>query len=161
MNDKKINCYLFCIFHPNPDCDALSEELNELAENNTSAWNINAQHGKWTYPDPADPPDVWIKCEGDDAWYGWEGENNTLGSISTVLNATGKGSLWYGNCGTPDGGDVTVFLNGINIGSTGIGTNDEFDFDFQFGDKLELKQSLESKPDAFSIIQFYNIDLVC
>lgn len=138
--------------------------MNELAlstTKNISAWNINAQHGKWTYPDPADPwEDIWSRCDADYSWYGWEGENNSLGAISVVLYATGKGTLEYGNCGTADGGDVTVYLDGINIGSTGPGTMDEFEFEFHFGQKLELKQS-KLNNDSFSIIQFYNIELVC
>ena len=154
----------FCIFHPNLDCNTLSEELNELAlstTKNISAWNINAQHGKWTYPDPADPcEDIWSRCDAEYSWYGWEGENNSLGAISVVLYATGKGTLEYGNCGTADGGDVTVYLDGLSIGSTGPETMDEFEFEFHFGQKLELKQS-KLNNDSFSIIQFYNIDLVC
>ena len=72
--------------------------MNELASSTTkniSAWNINAQHGKWTYPDPADPwEDIWSRCDADYSWYGWEGENNSLGAISVVLYATGKGTLF-------------------------------------------------------------------
>ena len=138
--------------------------MNELAlstTKNISAWNINAQHGKWSYPDPADPPNVWSRCDADYSWYGWEGENSSLGVISTILNATGTASLEYGNCG--NGSHVTVYLDGIDKGSIGPLATDEFSFNFTFGAKLELKEKLEFNliNDSFPIIQFVNIKLVC
>ena len=109
--------------------------MNKLVESTTkniSAWNINAQHGKWSYPDLADPPNVWSRCDADYSWYGWEGEHGTPGVIRTFLNTTGTGTgtLEYGNCG--EAGNVTVSLDGEVLDTAGPETMNEFTFEFQY-----------------------------
>ena len=137
-------------------------ELIQSTTNNISAWDINVQHGKWFYPDP-DPgvPDKWSICDANNAWYGWEGEHGTPGVISTFLNATGNGTLLYGNCG--NAGYVTVSLDGEALDTTGQGTTSEFQFEVHSGAELTLTHTVEPNldNDSFPIIQFVNIMLVC
>ena len=135
--------------------------MNELVGSRTkniSAWDINVSHGQWLYPDP-DPsvPDVLSSCGGGTKWYGWAGipgnEVEKIGSISTVLPASGRLRLRYGNCW--NSGKVTVYLNGVFKNSAPPNSDRTTIFYFQAGDELRI-----SDEGPNSIILFNSIELL-
>ena len=158
FEDKESYCNCFS----RKDCNDLQEHLNELVGSRTkniSAWDINVSHGQWLYPDP-DPsvPDVWSSCGGGNNWYGWEGslgnEVEKIGSISTILPASGTLRLHYGNCW--NSGEVTVYLNGRFKNSAPPGSDHITIFNVKPGDELRLCDEGQN-----SIIQFNSIELTC
>ena len=144
------------------DCNAISEHLNELVGSRTknlSAWDINVSHGQWLYPDP-DPsvPDVWSSCGGGNKWYGWNGspgnEDEKIGSISTILPASGRLRLRYGNCW--NSGKVTVYLNGVFKNSAPPNSYRTSIFNFQAGDELMLRDEGHNSIIEFDFIELSN-----
>ena len=119
-----------------------------LTEGDASAWTLNVTNRLPDLPGNT-------SCGEGHFWYGWGGENNTNGSISTVLNVTvfGPAELTFGNCGLD--GEVLVYLNRNEIAFAGPDTaKKSVKFDFQMGSVLELQES-------HGIIKFFRLDLQC
>ena len=139
------------------DCNALSENLNELigsTTKNISAWDINVSHGQWLFPDPDIPESnvVRDRCGGGKKWYGWELKEK-IGSISTILPRSGKIKIGFGNCW--DFGSVTLYLNGIMKSAAIPNSNHKSMFKFKAGDELMLCDEGYN-----SIIQVNSIELL-
>ena len=110
-----------------------------LTEGDASAWTLNVTNQLPDLPDNT-------SCGEGHFWYGWGGENNTNGSISTVLNVTvfGPAELTFGNCGLD--GEVLVYLNRNEIAFAGPDTakkSVKFDFrDFKDEQWMSLQISI-------------------
>ena len=142
-------------------CDPLEKSLNELVgamTNNVPGWNLDVQWGQWN--NHSDSFDHWTHCGQGEFWYGWDGfQNKTLqslhhtrGSISTVLNASGRGELTFRNCF--DKGNVLFMLNDIEIARAEKNSTVVMPFHFEAGAKIELVENI-------GIIQFIHLDLFC
>ena len=119
-----------------------------LTEGDASAWTLNVTNQLPDLPDNT-------SCGEGHFWYGWGGENNTTGSISTILTVTvfGPAELTFGNCGLD--GEVLVYLNGFEIASAGPDiAKKSVMFDFEMNSVLELRES-------DGIIKFFHLDLQC
>ena len=121
-----------------------------LTEGDASAWTLNVTNQLPDLPDNTN-----TSCGEGHFWYGWGGENDTTGSISTILTVTvfGPAELTFGNCGLD--GEVLVYLNGFEIASAGPDTaKKSVTFDFEMDSVLELQES-------DGIIKFFHLDLQC
>ena len=139
-----------------PDCNALSEQLNELIGSRTkniSAWDINLSHGQWLYHIPEwNDNDIRHRCGGGKKWFGWELKEK-IGSISTILPRSGKLRISFGNCWNY--GNVRLYLNGVMKSSAIPNSHHKSSFKFKAGDELMLRDE-----GLNSIIQIDKIDLL-
>ena len=81
--------------------------------------------------------------------------NNPIGSISAVLQGTGKGYLGFGSCAGP--GFARALLNGNVIGQTIKGRNERKDVTFEYstGDVLKIEE-VET-----GVIKMYSLSFDC
>ena len=126
----------------------MAEKINMLVEGDAAAWTLNVTNQFGDLPDNT-------SCGEGHFWYGWGGEGNTDGSISTILTTTvfGPAELTFGNCGLD--GEVLIYLDGIEIASAGPNTERQsITFNFEMGSVLELQES-------DGIIKFFHLELEC
>ena len=90
---------------------------------------------------------LYQTCGNGQAWFGWS-NGAEVGSISTTLMAaSGRGQLSFGNCW--DKGTVKVYLDGNKIFAAGPKIQKVVEFDFQAGAILMLRDEGQN-----SVIQF-------
>ena len=99
---------------------------------------------KWDY--------VWEVCGKDEAWYGWK-LHSGVGSISTILTASGSAELSFGNCWAF--GTVKVYLDDIEIASAGPVEHKTVAFDFQSGAVLSIRDEGDN-----SVIQISKFEIL-
>ena len=143
---------VFVCFYFSDKCDLL-RDLNDIVGSQSEiipGWTNNGLDAgpwklpKWDY--------VWQVCGKDEAWYGWK-LHSAVGSISTILPATGSAELSFGNCWAA--GTVKVYLDDTEIASAGPVEHKTVVFDFQTGAVLSIHDEGEN-----SIIQISNFKIL-
>ena len=71
------------------------------------------------------------------SWFGWK-DGSPVGSISTILYGNGTALITFGNCWKK--GLVRLYINGNEVYTVHSNILVTIEFDFNDGDKLELKE---------------------
>ena len=91
-------------------------------------------------------------CGIGNTWYGWIG-GSPVGSVWTVFQGFGTGTLSFGNCHSH--GNVKVFLNKKAIAEATPLQRKEISFDYSVGDVLKMGEY------DTAIWKFYSFSVQC
>ena len=110
-------------------------KLSELSSKSVmvkNGWNVDVD-----YSNGNDWNDVHEKNCSVDTFYGYRG-GDIVGSVSAILQGSGKGVLSYGNC--YNSGYVMVSLNGVELDRSSANSHGFISFQYRNGDSLKIEE---------------------